>query len=324
MDGRGSAEMIAVTGANGWLGREVCLRFERNRVPVRALVRRPARGTETSFDLCDPRWESSWPRLLEGCGAIVHCAAHVHRPNETPAEKRLFWEINAVGTERLLRAAAAAGVGRFILASTIAVYDWSRRGATPDETAATAPVSAYGESKMEAERVVQASVVDWRIARLATIYGDGDIANFGRLAAALRRGRFILPGKGEARKSVVTATRAAEILCLLAKEEGRSNFILNIAAPTAPSLAEICDAFARVCNFPLPRRAPRAVMSGFAALGDLIAKTTLRPPLTSGTLAKLTESTVVDASQLSQIFPRLAWPDFEESLRPFCAYYSQL
>ena len=233
------ARPIAVTGASGWVGARVCVALAAEGHAVRRLVRRSRADGEMALDLAGEGSEASWTEALRGCATVIHCAAHVHRPNETPAERELFMRVNVTGTGRLLAAARAAGVSRFVFVSSVAVYDWSGPdGETRGEGAPLAPATAYGQSKYEGERLVQAWPGDWCIARLATIYGDGDRANFARLAAALKRGRFLLPGDGGARKSVLPVDLAGVLLARLARPEGGTG-IFNLALPIAPTLAEI-------------------------------------------------------------------------------------
>jgi UDP-glucose 4-epimerase len=166
--------------------------------------------------------------------------------------------------------------------------------------------------------------LDWRIARLGTVFGVGDKANFSRLAQGLRNRRFVLPGDGAARKSVLTVAKAAEVLGRLAIDESSQRMVFNVAAPEAPSLAEICRAFSRVCGFRYPPRIPMPVMKTLARIGDAVAGVNPGFPLTSSVLAKLTTSTVLDVSRMRECFPDVAWESFEESLRRSAEYYAGL
>lgn len=315
-------ELIAVTGASGWIGGAVCAWLESKRRSVRRLVRIARSPEEARFDLCDPEHATSWPAALRGCTTLIHCAAHVHRPVETETERAQFETVNAAGTSRLVAACETAGVRRILLASTIAVYDWERPGERGEEDAC-APKTAYGRSKLAAEEAVRGWSGDWRIARLATVYGEGDRANFNRLAAALRRKRFILPGKGEARKSVVPLPRAAEILGRLALLEEARGTLMNVAAPEAPSLAEICRAFCVACGFAAPRRMPVGLLGLAARAGNLAAAAGGRAPLTTDVLEKLTSDTVVHTGRMKELFGDLSWEPFAESIRSMAGYYAR-
>ncbi len=340
--GAPSGEGILVTGANGFVGAALAAALVGESVPARFAVRCGTSEAELRGKVAaaarDPGAGravdvvrvgevgagTQWAAALSGIGAVVHCAAHVHRPLETPAEIRRFHAVNAEGTGRLLAACAASGAGRFVLASTTAVYDWAQDGRARGEDDRLAPASAYGRSKLESERLVQASGLDWRIARIATVYGDGDRANFFRLAEALRRRRFVLPGDGRARKSVLPVARAAELLARLALLPGAGGSIVNLAAPAAPSLAEICAAFCAACGYARPARAPLPLLRTAGALGDALAILGVRFPLTTDVLGKLTSETVVDVGRMQAYFPDLRWDTFEDTLRKSSLYYGRI
>jgi UDP-glucose 4-epimerase len=317
-------EQIAVTGATGWIGREICDWFESRGVAVRRLGRKGNRPDVTQLDLNSEFTDTLWEKAIRGYSAVVHCGGHVHRNIETPEECRLFAAVNVEGTRRLLKTCKRVGVERLVFVSSSAVYDW-RFGLPANETTFVRPATAYAASKLEAERLVRESGLDWRIARLATVYGLGDQANFARLAGALSRRRFVIPGDGTWRKSVLPVTRAAELigrLMLLGDEAQR--IILNLAAPSAPSLTEICDAFSQACGFPPARHVPLSGLRVAALLGDGLKSLRLPFPLTSETLLKLTTSTVLDVSRMQALFPDIPWVTFAQSLEADAHYYRRL
>lgn len=315
------ADLVAVTGANGWVGRRACHWLEQTGHAVRRLSRDARVPGTVAFDLALPAGDEQWSRALQGCVAVVHCAAHVHRPIETAAEQTMFQAINVAGTDKLLAASREAGVRRFVLAGSAAVYDWSD-GRPLAEDGPVAPATAYARTKLQAEELVRASGLDWRIGRLATIYGAGDGANFLRLARALRARRFVIPGRGEARKSVLPVDRAGELLARLAVTDEIRNRILNLAAPVAPDLSEICEGFSQACGFPPAPHAPRWLLAAGARLGDGARALRLPAPLTSETLRKLTTPTQLDVARMQQSFPDLAWRSFGAEVALAASHYA--
>ncbi len=83
-----------------------------------------------------------------------------------------YMSCNILGTQRLLDAAVAAGVGHFVHCSTSSVYG---RFATGDETAPLAPISPYGITKLAAEQLCRAygakDGLSYTILRLYSVYG---------------------------------------------------------------------------------------------------------------------------------------------------------
>src|SRR5690606_16146652 len=88
----------------------------------------------------------------EGVEAVMHFAA-LSLVGDSMREPLRYYRHNVGGAIGLLEACVAAGVGRFVLSSTAAVYG------TPDvvpvpETAALRPASVYGETKLAIERLL--------------------------------------------------------------------------------------------------------------------------------------------------------------------------
>lgn len=165
---------ILVTGATGKVGSRLAQRLVQHGHTVHALVRDPARATDLSAhgihlitgDLMQP---DSLRAAVNGVEAVVHCAAFFR--GATPEEAHA---VNNQGTQHLAQAARAAGVGRFVFTSTGLVYG-PNGGVPAHEDDACAPIDAYPQSKLAAERLLLAiEGLDVRILRLPFVYGDGD------------------------------------------------------------------------------------------------------------------------------------------------------
>lgn len=98
-------------------------------------------------DIAEP---DGYRGALDGVDACVHFAASIEA-GESMRRPEDFFANNTAGTLRLLQTLTAAGVGRFVLSSTAAVYgDPERVPIAEDDT--TTPTNAYGESKLLIER----------------------------------------------------------------------------------------------------------------------------------------------------------------------------
>lgn len=317
-----AVDTIAVTGAGGWIGREVCTWLEHRGARVRRMSRSLEDAGGTFLDLTAAPGDPAWLAAVRGCRTVLHCAAHVPGPGTTSAQGELFRTINVDGTRQLLEACRAADVRRVVFVSTSALYDYSPSRAV-SEAGAQQPRTAYAASKADAEHLVRDSGLDWRIARLGTVFGVGDRANFHQLARAMKQRRFVIPGRGDARKSVLLVDRAAELLGRLALDDDKEAVTVNFAAPSAPSLAEICDAFTRHCGFPKPVPVPMPIMRCAARAGDVLRRAGVHAPLTTEVLEKLTTTTVLDVSRMLTLFPGMDWPDFEATLAGAARYYAE-
>ena len=111
--------------------------------------------------------------------------------------------VNLDGTMQLARAAKAAGVGRFLFASSCSLYGAAGSGAVAED-ADLYPVTAYGETKVQAERALSALADDDfspTYLRNATAYGASprlrlDIVVNNLTAVAMTTGEVRLQSDG--------------------------------------------------------------------------------------------------------------------------------
>ncbi|RVT99647.1 SDR family NAD(P)-dependent oxidoreductase [Rhodovarius crocodyli] len=154
-----------LTGGTGFLGCSVAraLVARGHRVVVLARPETPQKvleGVPVAFapgDLTDHR---SLSQALQGCDAVVHCAADYRIFVPDPA--RMF-AVNVAGTEALMRAALRAGVRRVAHVSSVATLKPRRDGVPATEADAARPEEAIGpykRSKTEAERLVERMVLE--------------------------------------------------------------------------------------------------------------------------------------------------------------------
>ena len=324
---------VLVTGANGWIGREVCRSLKAQGCFVVACDIEEQSGEWDCFiridlndDLIASITESQ--KILEEASewSLIHCAGYAHRPIETPKEVKRFYAINESGTKKVIAWCRLLSVERIVYISSIAFYDWD---ACSEKTALSedAPLSgrtAYADSKLKGELCVRDSGLDYRVVRLATVFGKGDRANFAKLAKALKANNFIIPGTGDARKSVISVNRAAEWIGKLALMSEPAHRIINLGFSQASTLGEVCQAFSDQCGFPKSRRAPLWFLRFAAFAGDLIAKIKPNFPLTSVNVQKLTRSSCVDCSRAAEVFPELSKVSFTDELKNASEYYRNL
>ena len=97
---------------------------------------------------------------------IVHGAAMTH-VDECEKHKELAYRLNVVGTQNIVDAAKEINA-HLIFISTDFIFDG--QDGPYDENGVPNPISYYGETKLQAERIVQ-TVDTWSIIRTALVIG---------------------------------------------------------------------------------------------------------------------------------------------------------
>ncbi|MGH8661522.1 MAG: UDP-glucose 4-epimerase family protein [Burkholderiales bacterium] len=288
-----SDESILVTGANGFIGRELCGALAAFRRAVRKAVRAPVPGVPDAVVVGDIGPATDWRAALEGVSGVVHLAARTHVLRETAADPLAeYRRINVAATERLARAAAACGVRRFVFLSSVKV-NGERTGARPfTENDAPHPEDAYGDSKLEAEqalaRVAADTGLEVTILRTPLVYGPGVKGNFLRLLNLVARGVPLPLGAFENLRSFLYAGNLVDAIVQALdspRAAGRTYLVSDGKDLSTPDLVR---ALAQSLGVK-----PRLFALPFAALGAAAALAGKRAEL-----ARLAGSLQVDSSRI--------------------------
>lgn len=225
------AARVLVTGATGFVGRATSDALLARGADVLGAVRAPDRAEALRDgvrpvvvgDLARP---VEWAGALGSVDAVIHLAARVHVMRDSAADaEAAYRRLNVDATLELARAAAAAGVRRFVYVSSVKAAA-ERSGARPlTERDPPAPEDAYGRSKLAAEQalggVAHGTGMEVVIVRPPLVYGPGVGGNFARLAALVRlAARVPLPLRSANRRSLVYVGNLADALGTVAVHPG--------------------------------------------------------------------------------------------------------
>ena len=180
---------IALTGATGFIGRELQRQLAAAGYPLRALVRPGSRHRgallETTLNIAialDD--EPALTAALDGAELVVYCAGAVRGATASD-----FAPANIEGLRHLCRAAASQPTPPHILLIS--------------SLAATRPhLSDYARSKFEGEQVLRATTLGWTILRPPAVYGPGDREML-PLFRAIRAGLALIVGPRTQRLSLL-------------------------------------------------------------------------------------------------------------------------
>jgi nucleoside-diphosphate-sugar epimerase len=271
-----------VTGGHGFIGSHLVEALIARGDRVRCLVRRAGTppgllGLDVEIQRGDVREPASLHAAVEGVDEVYHLAGLTRS-----LTRREMIETNARGTRRLLEAAAAADTpARFLHCSSLSVVGPSSTGRLLDESAPAAPVSWYGESKVEAERLVleHAGRLPVTVVRPPIVYGprDPNMLPFFRAAA----GRLLPVLAGTPRSiSTVYAADLAQAMIAAARSPATVGRVYFASDPEPVTTERLMDEVTRAVGG-RPRRMtlPRSAVGLLARMGDLMAQLTGSAPL---------------------------------------------
>jgi len=296
--------MILVTGASGFVGRELCRKLSlEGKARVRALFRHPAQGPWDESICIDLASESDLAAAVRNVDTVFHLAARTDDGTAPVREAPEFHRVNFEGTRRLFDAAAAGSVQRFVYASSVKAMGEKMEGRA-NEGAWQSPTTPYGMSKRAAESYLLSSgkVPHVSIVRASPVYGAGSKGNLARLIRAMSRGMFPPLPKVENARSMVHVEDLADALLLCAErtQAGGRVFIVTDGRPyaTREMYEWICEAMGRAT----PRwSVPLGALETAGRLGDVFNRLTgLSLPIHSGMVERLFGSAQFDSSLIER------------------------
>jgi nucleoside-diphosphate-sugar epimerase len=229
---------ILVTGATGKVGSRFVPRLLAKGYDVRILVRDAAKATAlaavgaevVSGDLFDA---GSLAPAVAGVDAVIHLAALFR----TFTDNEGIVKTNHEGSVALGDAAVAAGVKRFIFASTSNVYS-SGYGhpAREDDAVNVNDPRPYASSKIAAEQELLQKPMDVRVLRLGFVYGDKD-PHIEEIIPLLKK----MKRHSGSRMHMVHHLDVGQALIMLLERDGLNGEIFNIADDAPITLYELAD-----------------------------------------------------------------------------------
>ena len=219
-----------------------------------SLVNAEPRIVEVNGDVRQPiGWKPDEPVAL-----IANFAA-VHR--EPGHEDFEYYETNLLGAEHVCAWAERVGCNHMIFTSSISPYGPSEQ--QKDESSLPVPATAYGGSKLAAEKIHQIWLAADKaqrhlvIVRPGVVFGPGEGGNVSRLVKAVLKRYFFYMGNRDTRKAgtYVKELCAAMLWVLERQREQRKNFSLfNMSMNPGPSIQEYVEAVCKVAG--VQRRIP--------------------------------------------------------------------
>ena len=251
---------ILLTGSSGFLGSHILDFLENENYEVIKVGR--SLTSDINIDI-------SLNKLPEiDVDYVIHVAGKAHVIPKTEKEKKEFFNVNFIGTNNLLFGLDTTKLQSIIFISTVAVYG-KEVGELIDEKSPLLGNTPYAISKIKAEQ----SIIDFGIInniktvvlRLPLVSGKNPLGNLGAMIKAIKKGYYFRIGKGEAKKSIISASDIANLIPELFDLNG----VYNLTDIRHPMISEIDSIIAKKFNKKI-KSIPIYLIKVIAKIGDLI------------------------------------------------------
>ena len=200
----------------------------------------------------DVRQSLNWFTPVEQVTLIANFAA-IHR--EPGHEDNEYYETNLLGAENVCAWAERVGCNNVIFTSSISPYGTSEK--VKDERTLPSPVTAYGGSKLAAEKIHQI----WQarddanrrlvIVRPGVVFGPGEGGNVSRLIKAVLHRYFFYMGNKNTRKAGVYVKELCHAMWWVLNRQstgGERVSLFNMSMNPGPSIQEYVNAVCKVAG----------------------------------------------------------------------------
>lgn len=211
---------VFVTGSNGYIGSALCDLLKSRKIKYIPAVR--VRSTPDQVEVGEIGPDTHWKDWINGCDTVIHLAARAHTIQEQePDALQAFCRVNVGGSVALAKAAAAAGVKRFVFISSVGVHGAiTQPGCVLHEDSTPAPYNAYTLSKLEAElalaKIAETTGMELVVIRPPLVYGPNAPGNFSALKKWVLRGIPLPFAAVGNRRSLIALDNLVDFIALCA------------------------------------------------------------------------------------------------------------
>jgi len=291
---------VLVVGAGSFIGQHLIRKLIENGDHVTGLVRnRPQNPEKWMKDVKIVSGDITEKRSLAGIckdrEIIFHLAAKVHDFSTEDQAAEEHFAVNVQGTRNILDECANSGIRHFVYFSSVKAMA-EESADHLDETSAPSPATPYGKSKLEAEKLVAEYGKKYGFKttslRLPLVYGPGNKGNIYRMIEAVDRGRFIMIGRGENKRSMVYVGNVTDAALAVTDSPGVEDKVFIVTDGIDYTVRELYAVISKgLSKRPLPFYIPMSIAKGLALVGDAAGAIVRKPlPFNAEVLEKLTNT----------------------------------
>jgi len=217
---------VAVTGANGFVGKNVRKFLYKNKVHVLGISRKNFAKYPNEIKVQSKNLlEYQLQKKLKNYDGLIHLIGI-----GTESSRSTFEQINVDLTKNTIELCKKSGIKKIVYISGL--------GVSKDST------SSYFASKYNAEREIISSGLDYTIFRASYIIGKTDHLTKS-LLNQMKKGTIIIPGSGKYRLQPIFVEDVAKIILESILEKKFSNKILDLVGPTKINFEDFVKLFSK-------------------------------------------------------------------------------
>lgn len=297
---------VLITGGSGFIGTNLMERL------------RGKGATLLNADIAPPRniqHAALWQRVdLCDRGAVMHCVRefrpdlvyHLGARTDLDGAAIADYAANTSGVSNLIDAVLdTPSIERVIFASSRLVC---RIGYQPTHDDDYCPTTAYGESKVEGERIVRrrcsGAPFSWAILRPTSIWGPWFDVPYKLFFLAVAKGRYVHPRGVQIAKSFGFVGNTAHQLAVLGRtpDARLTGSTMYLADYPPIEVSQMAGEIQRASHAQPVRSVPLLLLRAMASAGDAAKALGMRnPPLTTFRLSNLLSPMVHDLAPLETL-----------------------
>ncbi|MFW9930814.1 MAG: NAD-dependent epimerase/dehydratase family protein, partial [Candidatus Thorarchaeota archaeon] len=222
------SKTLAITGSNGYLGKNTIKIAIQNGWGIHAIVRRKEVITEVenlgAKAYLIPQFDKEeYKKAFSNCIAVIHFA------NIVCGSREAFKNVNIEGLKEIIEAAKEVKVQRIIYPSGLGVDKYGKKEWAKND---------YFWSKREAEKLLIESDLDYRIFRPSYILGPGDEL-IPEIIEQIIDGKVLIAGNGDVPMQPIFLKDAITAFLHAAQGLGGEKMIYNLVGPEEVTMNEL-------------------------------------------------------------------------------------
>ncbi|MGC2696968.1 MAG: complex I NDUFA9 subunit family protein [Candidatus Angelobacter sp.] len=277
---------VFLTGATGFVGRNMLRRLLAEGHTLHALVREPQKANalaQSGVELIagDVVEGTGLDQGLQSCNAVIHLVGIIVEKG-----KNTFERVHHLGTRNVVKAAKRAGIRRFVQMSAMGVRSNG--------------VAAYQKTKWLGEEEIRQSDIPYCILRPSLIFGEGD-GFVTQMMATMRSAPLLrpVPGDGSPKFRPIFIDDVTACFARALTAEAATNQTIKLGGADELSLNEVLAEIASCAGVRKPAvHIPMPLMWAGAMVAQALLK---NPPVTMDQLRMLREGSTCDIQPMIRL-----------------------